>query len=290
MNQNKSAILGHFRYVLLLVLLGLVTYFLTRLVISDGAEVVLAADTTQLIDEQARPSIEQPTKVYLGNSNNYFYYGAQTKPETSVNRKIVIALPGRGETAQEHYDYSWRKYIKVTGYDLAVLNWWDGVEHAQKNYMSPEQVVKQTKIFLRSQGYTSLDTVVLAGFSRGSSNTFTIASESQLDSTPIFDAVISVSGGYREEFPIHTSGVDDLEIFNQLPWVMACGANDPNPNRNGCPAMEYSKTVVLHGGANVIALINDQDGDHFSFFRSNYNYPAMALKLIDRNTWYGQKY
>lgn len=170
-------------------------------------------------------------------------------------------------------------------YALAEFNWWDGKADETANYYSPSKGVEQMQAFLRSQGYTSSDMVILHGFSRGSANTYGFVVNDKRSAQPVFDAVISNSGQYEPNFPIFDNASnptpDQLtQYYKGMPWVLVCGGKDTDPHTS-CDAMAKTQDFLKIHQANVLALLTDPDQGHGVFHLSSLGLPKQAFERIE---------
>lgn len=228
-------------------------------------------------------TLSKPQKVMAIDGKHHFYYGAPAGQNNVKPKKIIISLPGHGTTAEIDYTSAWQKHIENGSWALASVGWWDGSGEQTQDYMAPAEVVTQTKAFLQQQGYDSNDLIVLEGFSRGSANTYAVIANDRISGNPVFDAVISASGGYQSDFPLTDEASNNAvsnTIFSGVYWVLACGGKDDNPNRDGCPAMGTTKTFLIEHGATVLGLLEDPNLGHGAFHLSTMNLPEQALQLI----------
>lgn len=229
-------------------------------------------------------SLESPTKVTSTDEKTYFVYGAPAGQNNKSTKRIIISLPGHGTTADDGYK-AWNKHIKGGQYALAEFNWWKGTGEKITDYYQPADVVREVRSFLNKQGYASKDIVILHGFSRGSANTYAVIANDHLQPGPVFDAVISNAGKYQPDFPLTDKALTDAEItryFKDIPWALACGGKDPNPNRDGCPGMEETKSFLLAHQANVLGIVTDPNAGHGAFHMSDLGLPAQALAMIEK--------
>ncbi len=229
-------------------------------------------------------TIEKPQKITAADGTHYFYYGAPAGQNNASKKRVIISLPGHGTTADDDYNKAWLSHIKGNKYALASVNWWDGKGEAKENYMSPEEIVIQSRAFLKQQGYTTNDLVILEGFSRGSANTYAVIANDRINGNPVFDAVISASGAYQSDFPLvdtQSNSSQSSTLYRGIYWVLACGGKDDNPQRDGCPAMQKTKAFLTEHGADVLGVLEDPDFGHGAFHKSPLGLPEKALDLID---------
>lgn len=276
---------------LVLVLVGGAGWF----VYSRQAKVEDNADATKKSSQTTSPAKEtpkepdsadtlaSPQKITSSDGKTYFVYGAPAGQNNKDTKRIVISLPGHGTIADDGYK-AWAGHIESGQYALAEFNWWRGTGEKTADYYDPASVVSQTRAFLHEQGYDSDDIVVLHGFSRGSANTYAVIAQDRLVKGSVFDAVISNAGKYQSSFPLADRTLSDAEItrlFKGMPWVLACGGLDENPNRDGCPGMTETQSFLTAHGANVLALLTDPNQGHGAFHRSSLKLPEQAFALID---------
>lgn len=239
------------------------------------------ASTSTTKEADSADTLTSPSKVTTSDGKQYFYYGAPAGQNNASPKKIIISLPGHDTAAEDDYNKAWLTHITGGSYALASLNWWDGDGEKKTDYYSPAQVVTLTKSFLKQESYTSSDTIILEGFSRGSANTYAVIANDRMSTDPIFDAAISASGSYQSDFPLF-DGQDDSSIsktlFKGIYWVLACGGKDANPN--GCSAMETTKTFLEAHGASVLGVLEDPNLGHGAFHQSSLGLPKQALDLI----------
>ena len=228
-------------------------------------------------------TLENPSQVASSDGKTYFVYGAPAGQNNKSIKKIIISLPGHGTTADDGYK-AWHDHIVGGEYAVAEFNWWRGTGEKTTDYYKPAEIIPQVEMFLSAQGYKDSDTVILHGFSRGSANTYAVIFQDRLKKPYIFDAVISNAGKYQSDFPLADKVPTDSEItknFTGVPWVLACGGLDPNPDRDGCPGMEETQAFLSEHGANVLGLVTDPSQGHGAFHMSTLKLPAQALSLIE---------
>ncbi|MEA1893052.1 MAG: hypothetical protein U9N33_10150, partial [Campylobacterota bacterium] len=97
------------------------------------------------------------------------------------------------------------------------------------------------------------------------------------------EMIISNAGGatmtYQPNIDIDNSVYGNMP-FQNIPWVLYGGANDPNPERDGIPAMARTKDWIESHGADVRLFIQDEDGDHGGFHMDSENVNA-ALDIYE---------
>lgn len=188
---------------------------------------------------------------------------------------IIVTIHGHGSWAFDEF-FLWHSYAAGRGYGILALQWWFGGGEETGDYYLPEEMYSIMENILRAN-QVQPQTVLLHGFSRGSANTYGLAALDRASGNNFFLLTISNSGGATRNFPINQS-IDNGEFgaqpFANTHWVMVCGMNDPNPDRDGCPAMRATRDWVAQYGGTVDLLIEDPNGDHGAFHRNPDNVNA----------------
>lgn len=287
MKQNQKGF-GHLIIVIIVVLVAAVGFVGWRVLATNKDKKQTSTTPPASTSTQKQPdsasTIASPQKVTTSDGEQYFYYGAPAGQNNASPKRIVIDLPGHETKAEDGYA-AWLPYIKDGKYALAALNWWDGNGSTSEHYYSPAEALAQVKPFLKAQGYSSSDLIILFGYSRGSANTYAVEANDRVSSSPVFDAVISASGGYQSDFTLITgqsNASTSSTLYKGIYWVLACGGQDPDPNRAGCPAMENTtKPFLEQHGATVLGILEDPNEGHGAFHLSTLNMPKQAFDLIE---------
>lgn len=243
----------------------------------------IPSKTEQKSLDDSASTLSNPIKVATIDGKQYFLVGQPKGQNSKQPRKIIFSLPGHGSTAEQDFS-AWKSHIVADGtYALASVNWWDGEGEKTSDYYRPDEVLANIKGFLDTYGYTADDFVVLEGFSRGSANTYPVKAYDMVSGTPIIDAVISASGKYQSDFPLtpKQSEYQGGKLYQNVPWILVCGAKDDNPTRDGCIGMNETKTYLESTGANVLALLEDPNGGHGAFHQSPLGLVKKALALLN---------
>lgn len=284
-NQNGFA---HLLTILVIVIAGVVGFTGWKVYGNNKKTPTTSNSTSQTTT--AAPKINQPdsadtltspSKVTTSDGKQYFYYGAPAGQNNASPKRIIISLPGHGTSAEDDYA-AWQPHITGGKYALASLNWWDGSGETKTDYYSPVEIVTLSKAFLKQEGYTSSNLIILEGFSRGSANTYSVIANDRISKDPIFDAAISASGKYQSDFSLfeNSSMAISTSLFSGVYWVLACGGKDDDPNRDGCLGMSETKIFLEAHGASVLGLLEDPNGAHGAFHKGSLGLPKQALDLI----------
>lgn len=250
-----------------------------------------SGDTLEKVTEVTKEpdsadTLASPEKITSADEKTYFIYGAPAGQNNASQKRIIISLPGHGTTADDGYE-AWKSHLSTLNngtYAVAEFNWWRGTGEKKEDYYDPPSVVTQVRAFLDQQGYTSSDIVVLHGFSRGSANTYAVIAQDRLKKGAVFDAVISNAGKYQSDFPLASpepSSSKMTELFRNVPWVLACGGKDENPDRDGCPGMEETEGFLESHEARILGTVTDPNAGHGAFHMSTLGLPKQAIDLIE---------
>jgi len=188
---------------------------------------------------------------------------------------MIVTLHGHGSWAFDGF-FLWHPYAAERGYGILALQWWFGGGEDVTDYYLPNEMYPLIGNILRANRVQP-QTVLLHGFSRGSTNTYGLTALDRASGNIFFLLTISNAGGAARDFPINQS-IDQGEFgsqpFADTHWVMVCGMKDPNPDRDGCPAMRATRDWVTQYGGTVDLLIEDPNGDHGAFHRNPDNVNA----------------
>ena len=199
---------------------------------------------------------------------------------------IIVSIHGHGSWAFDEF-FLWRPYAAERGYGILALQWWFGGGEDITDYYLPEEMYPLIGNILR-ENHVQPQTVLLHGFSRGSANTYGLTALDRSSGNNFFLLTISNAGGAAHDFHINQSianGAFGSQPFANTHWVMVCGMKDPNPDRDGCPAMRETRDWVTQYGGTVDLLIEDPNGEHGAFHRNPQNVNTaldVFAKLLDQ--------
>ena len=200
-------------------------------------------------------------------------------------RGVVIAtLHGHDGWAFEEF-FQWRSSAAQRGYAILALQWWFGVGDKSSDYYLPQEIYPIFETVLRQQKIQPGNTI-LHGFSRGSSNIYAVQARDRDTHNNFFGMTIANAGMASPDFPPNVelaSGKFGTNFFAGTHWVLYCGERDPNPDRDGCPAMRQTRDWISKFGGTVDLLIEDKNGDHGGFHRTPANVTA-ALDVFQHLT------
>lgn len=186
---------------------------------------------------------------------------------------VIVTLHGHGSWATDEF-YLWHPYAKSRGYAVLALQWWFGGGESTADYYTPADMYPLMAKLLSDKGVRP-GSAMFVGYSRGSANSYALAA---LDHASTgrrhFGLVLSNAGGATLNYPPNQSimaGDFGPSPYAGLSWAMYCGEKDPDPEINGCPAMNAARDWVTQYGANVVLFIDDPTGDHGGFMTNSAN-------------------
>ena len=202
--------------------------------------------------------------------------------QTTPHRAMIATLHGHASWAFDEF-YLWQPYAAQRGYAILALQWWFGGGEKITDYYLPQAMYPIFESVFRQHNIQA-GNVLLHGFSRGSANIYAITALDRDTRQNFFGLTIANAGMASPDFPPNleiTSGKFGNAAFAGTHWVMYCGEHDPNPNRDGCPAMRQTRDWVTKFGGTLYLLIEDKNGDHGGFHRNPVNVTA-ALDVFAR--------
>ncbi len=234
--------------------------------------------------ERYQFAVDQGARFATAPDARAFYivwYPPGTGPEAPP--PMIATIHGHGSFAFDEF-YLWQPYALERGYGIIALQWWFGEGEQMNDYYLPHEI-HQVLASAFAAEHVKPGTVLFHGFSRGSANSYGVAAIDRSQPTPYFALTISNAGEPGTDFPINVdiaNGKFGPQPFAGMHWVMVCGMRDPNPDRDGCPAMEGARDWVTGYGATVDLLIEDPKGDHGAFHMNPDNVNAALDVFAER--------
>lgn len=186
---------------------------------------------------------------------------------------VIVPLHGHAGWATDGISL-WQPYAQQRGYAILSLQWWFGQGEASTDYYRPDQIYPLLDSLLLAKGVKP-GTVFFNGFSRGSANSYAVAAwDAASTGRRWFALVLSNAGGVVTDYPPNRQieqGQFGAAPFHGLRWAMYCGGKDPEPQRDGCPAMGAARDWVIRLGADMRLFIEDPQGDHGGFMLDSAN-------------------
>lgn len=190
----------------------------------------------------------------------------------------VVSLHGSGGYAMVDLAI-WHRFLASRGVGYLGLQWWHGRGDAPESYDPPEAIYRELDLAARAIGIAR-GGALLHGFSRGSANLYAVAALDATRGQRLFSMAVANAGSAALDYP-PTRGVTEGR-FGPRPlsgtrWVTVCGERDPHPDRDGCPAMRRTGRWLAEQGAEILAAIEDPQGDHGVF----HTHPRHVERVLD---------
>ncbi|HEU4391345.1 MAG TPA: hypothetical protein VFV34_26335 [Blastocatellia bacterium] len=170
-------------------------------------------------------------------------------------------------------------YLKDRDVGLVSVQWWLGAGDSPAAYYTPTEIYHEIDHALQKIGVHP-GTVMLHGFSRGSANSYAVGAIDAGSGRHYFSLSVASSGGVNEGYP-PTRGILNGDYGEQplrnTRWVTVAGGRDPNPERDGIPAMQRTADWLKEQGATVVEVIEDKDGGHGVLQRNS----KLARRVLD---------
>lgn len=199
-------------------------------------------------------------------SRSFFIYWA---PKKTKLRGVIVTLHGHGSWAFDEF-YLWKDRAEKNGLAILALQWWLGQGETTEDYLTPQEMYAEIDRILRRKQIRP-GKAILHGFSRGSANSYAVAALDAHSGNHFFKGVISNAGGASlDYFPNRQIdlGMMGSRVFEGTDWVLYCGGQDPEPERDGCPAMNRTKGWIQKHGGRVVLFLKDLTAGHGGFHRN----------------------
>lgn len=198
----------------------------------------------------------------LPTSDGQSFVVAWRAPGTNPKRWIVSLHGSRGFATDDLA--IWYPSLRDRDVGLLSVQWWIGAEDTSRSYYAPLQIYREIDIALQKLGVQP-GMAMLHGFSRGSANSYAIAAIDAGRGRHYFSLIVASSGGVATDFPptrAILAGAFGDHPLRGTRWVTAAGARDPNPDRDGIPAMKRTAAWLVEQGATVVERIEDPAEGH----------------------------
>lgn len=244
----------------------------------------LSAQAQRLFDratQAAKPAAD--TEVIPTKDGRSFFLVSEPQALRGKPHRWVVSLHGSNGFATRDLEI-WSPYLKDRNLGIISLQWWFGGGGTTQDYYSPFDIYREADLLMRRMGIKPGD-AMLHGFSRGSANLYAVAALDRNNGQRYFGLFVANAGGASPDYP-PTRAVDSGR-FGDMPykgtrWITSCGAGDPNPDRDGCPAMRRTGDWLKKLGGEVLFAIEDGSEGHGAFHLNPRN-ANRALDWFSRN-------
>lgn len=198
----------------------------------------------------------------LPTSDGQSFLVAWKAPGSNPTRWIVSLHGSRGFATDDLA--IWHPSVKDRDVGLLSVQWWVGADDTPKSYYAPLQIYREIDIALQKLGVQP-GRAMLHGFSRGAANSYAVAAIDAGRGRRYFSLIVASSGGVAADFPptrAILAGAFGDQPLRGTHWITAAGAHDPNPDRDGIPAMKRTASWLVEQGASVIERIEDPAQGH----------------------------
>lgn len=120
--------------------------------------------------------------------------------------------------------------------------------------MQPQEIYREVDLALQ---YNQVEPgqVMFHGFSRGAANCYAVTGIDRMFGKSYFGLTVANSGGYNQGYPPNRfleNGELGYQALQGTRWITVAGGRDPNPERDGVPAMKRTCSWLESHGAEVI--------------------------------------
>lgn len=178
-------------------------------------------------------------------------------------RTMIVTLHGSGSWAFDEF-YLWHEVAARHGHGIIALQWWLANDSAPNDYYGPEEVHQHLVPAVLAAGIAP-GRAMLHGFSRGSANLYYVRMFDLMSKNNFFALTIANAGGASTSYPYYqqvVAGQYGARPFTGARFATFCGGLDPNPDRDGCPAMRRTADFIRLYGGTVDVAIEDQSVGH----------------------------
>jgi len=261
--------------------------FIAIVILSSAAH----ADSASLLNQAQAAN---PTRYQFALNNNAEIRNTSDgkaftiwwQPAATTPAGIIVTLHGHGSYATDEF-YLWQSYAQNKGYAILALQWWFGGGETVADYYLPQEMYPIIASLLKEKGVKP-GAVLLHGYSRGAANSYAVTALDAASGYRFITMTLSNAGGAAADFPPNqqiAAGTYGARPFTGIQWIMYCGANDPDPAINGCPAMNAAKNWVTGYGATFKLLIEDANGGHGGFMTNSTNVNTALAQFAPANRY-----
>lgn len=229
-------------------------------------------------------AIDRGAQIGVTADNRSFYllwYPPSKAGGPALNKTLIVTMHGSASYAFDEF-FLWYDAALKHGHGILALQWWFPDQSPPQDYYSPAEVYSAIEPVLKQQNLRP-GRVMLHGFSRGSANGYYVSLFDRLAKNNFIGINLANAGGASTDYPLYldvTSGKYGSNPFAGMRWLTFCGGLDPNPDRDGCPAMRRTADFIRQYGGAVDLAIEDQNVGHGGFHQSA-AYPDLALTAFD---------
>ncbi len=255
----------------------------TPLLFADLPQHPLLEKTRQMRGPRLEYALENHAQFFLTPDGQTFYLLWLPEGSDPNNPPPMVAtLSGHDGWAVDDF-HVWHKLAAERGYGLLALQWWLMTGEGTSDYLTPSEIYNILEQVFQEKHIKS-GTVLLHGFSRGSTQTYAIAAMEQSSFNNYFALIVANAGRASSSYP-PTHEIEE-GLYGEQPlkgthWVTFAGGRDPNPERDGILGMRETGAWIQKFGGVVDLAIEDSEADHGGFHRRPENARA-ALDVFEK--------
>ena len=181
-------------------------------------------------------------------------------------RSIVVTMHGSNGFATDDL-FLWFNAAQQHQQGLLALQWYFPDNAVPNDYYGPADAYTALAAMLKEQGIKP-GRALFHGFSRASANGYYVTMFDRLSGNHFFGLNIASSGGAATNYPLYldvNNGKYGARPLAGTRWLTFAGGQDPNPDRDGIPAMRRTGQWLLEQGALLDLVIEDSAGGHGVF-------------------------
>ncbi len=228
-------------------------------------------------------ALENRAKIGLTPDGKTFYLS--WFPEGSVPGNpppIIATISGHDGWAVDDF-HVWHRFLQKRGYGFFAIQWWLGSGKSSQDYLTPFEMYRVMDIVFQKENVKP-GTVLLHGFSRGSTNTYAVAAMDRSEHKNYFALIVANAGKANSDYPPTReieNGRYGATPFEGTHWVTFAGGRDPNPERAGIKGMRETGQWIQQYGGTVDLAIEDPNAGHGGFHMNPQNAEA-ALDVFEK--------
>lgn len=200
------------------------------------------------------------------------------RPPGAAPRHWIASLHGSRGFATDDLAL-WHGALGNRPVGLLCLQWWVGNDDSPRAYLPPLAIYRELDLNLARVG-AQPGQVMLHGFSRGSANAYAVAALDAGRGRRYFAWSVASSGAVAEDYPPTRAILEGRygpQPLRGTRWITVAGARDPDPERDGIPAMRRTAEWLRGQGAARVESIEDPSGGHGALMTN----PANAARVLD---------
>jgi hypothetical protein len=228
--------------------------------------------------ERYRFAMKQGAKIVVTPDGRSFALVWFPKDEPGQKKPPgIVCLHGSRSFAFDEF-FLWHSYAAQRGYGIIALQWWLGEGDRAEDYYAPREIYPPLDHLLRQEQIAS-GQAMIHGFSRGSANLYAVMALDRQQGQ-FFRLAVANAGGAAPDFPPNLEmgrGDYGRQPLADTHWILFAGGRDPNPQRDGIPAMRRAEEWIGRCGGTVDRFIEDPDAGHGGFHQT----PAHVNEALD---------